>query len=90
MVPGLFQGGCDGDPCFCIVLGVIWAHVTDRGVKFYINQVVVWFYVDDVVAQLPLDRVSDFFGHWQAVFQQFGMRMQLQGARASAAHHRLD
>ena len=40
---GLFQGGCNGHPCFCIVLGVIWAHVTDGGVKFYINQVLVWF-----------------------------------------------
>ena len=63
-----------------LILRGPWGHlapVTDRGVRIYITQVAVWFYVDDVVAQVPLDLVADFVGHWQAVFERFRMRLQL-------------
>ena len=49
---GLLQGRCDGNPCFRLVLAVIWVQVTDRGFRAYIAQVAVWLYVNDIIDQL--------------------------------------
>ena len=38
---GLFQGGCDGHPCFCWVMAVMWIHVSEHGVKAYMVYVAI-------------------------------------------------
>ena len=39
--------------------------------------VAIWFYVDDIIAQLPLGKVADFIAHWVGVLPRFKMSLQL-------------
>ena len=59
-----------------MVIAVVWVQVVEQGVGSYMALVAIWFYVDDIVAQLPLDKVADFIAHWEAVLPQFKMHLQ--------------
>ena len=39
--------------------------------------VAIWFYVDDIIAQLPMGRVREFMASWQAVLPTLHMELKL-------------
>ena len=51
---GLLQGGLDGHPVFCVVMGVMLVHISsDSRITARWCMVKVWIYVDDIVFQCP-------------------------------------
>ena len=51
----LLQGGLDGHPVFCIVIGVMLVRVSsDDRIRPSWTMVKVWLYVDDIVFQCPI------------------------------------
>ena len=55
----LLQGGLDGHPVFCLIMGVIVAKVAAHGdIADHWHTMKVWMYVDDVVFQSPQDRAA--------------------------------
>ena len=48
----LLQGGLDGRPVFCIVIGIVMSQVSlDGRVSPWWSEVLLWIYVDDIVLQ---------------------------------------
>ena len=52
--------GCDGHPCFCLVLAAVWDSAqVEPGLQ--LTYLRVWFYVDDTVAQMPTEVAPTFY-----------------------------
>ena len=72
---GLFQGGCDGHPCFCLVIGTVLAQVV-RASGTYLEHMLVWLYVDDIVAQVRIGDIRAFYRDWEAAMSKFHLRLK--------------
>ena len=84
---GLFQGGCDGHPCFCLVIGTVLAQVL-RASGSYLEHMLVWLYVDDIVAQVRVGDVCAFYRDWETAMRKYHLRLKQAKCRVHIPQYR--
>ena len=93
---GLFQGGCEGHPCFCIIIAAVWIRVTADGRITASLHVILalFFHVDDIVVQAPIevmDALLDAFEHALAahhfVLKRAKCKLHIPAAASSDCTH---
>ena len=73
----LLQGGLDGHPVFCIVIGVVMMHVSKDGRVASIWAFIgVWIYVDDLLLQCAVQHVKVVIDAVVEVLATFKMGLQ--------------
>ena len=73
----LLQGGLDGHPVFCLVIGVVVTKIsTHSEIVHHWRTMKVWVYVDDVVLQCPQDKVATLTVVITSTLAAFSMVLQ--------------
>ena len=73
----LLQGGLDGHPVFCVLIGVVLMHIRSDGrVSTFWALIGVWLYVDDILFQCPLQHVHALYEVINEALARFHLRLQ--------------
>ena len=73
----LLQGGLDGHPVFCLVIGVVAAKIgSNVGLAHFWKRVTYWMYVDDMLFQCPIEHVAQMMGVVRCVLEDFALVLQ--------------
>ena len=78
----LLQGGLDGHPVFCVVIGVMLVHVSSDGrITARWREVKLWIYVDDIVFQCPPALLQLLLEVLADVMRPLNFQLQLRKCR---------